>query len=298
MSDQSKIEWCDFTFNPWMGCTKVSAGCQFCYAEALMDTRYGKVEWGPSGTRKRTSPANWKKPLKWAREAFDMFGRKARVFCASLADVGEDRPELVPWRKDLSDLIEQTWDQIDWLLLTKRPENMARMFPTEVLERSHVGTSIENQAMVHERLIHLLRCPAAIRFLSVEPLLGPVDLISQFPWCRHHNEFEHSMNMDESSPCFKGQCDAHALIDWVIVGGESGTSARVCDLSWVESIREQCQYVGIPCFIKQLGSWAVEKHDGSTAPEHLRLKSIKGGDMTEWPESLRVREFPRKAVAT
>jgi protein gp37 len=128
MAENSNIEWTHHTFNPWIGCTKVSDGCKNCYAENLMDKRYGRVKWGPQGTRVRTSEANWKKPLKWNREA-EAKGERHRVFCASLADVFEDKPdqpEMEQWRLELLELIIKT-PYLDWLLLTKRPENVRGM---------------------------------------------------------------------------------------------------------------------------------------------------------------------------
>src|SRR6266404_3416295 len=124
MAENSKIEWCDHTFNPWIGCQKVSPGCDHCYAEAMMDKRYGRVKWGPHGERKRTSEDNWKKPLVWAKRAN---GHRPRVFCASLADWLDNR--VAPrWRSDLGRLIEDT-PELDWLLLTKRPENYEKLAP-------------------------------------------------------------------------------------------------------------------------------------------------------------------------
>lgn len=206
MAENSKIEWTDHTFNPWIGCAKVSPGCKNCYAETLMDQRYGRVKWGVNGTRSRTAPANWKQPLKWNREA-ERSGIRRRVFCASLADVFEDRPELVEWRADLFKLIDAT-PFLDWLLLTKRPENIGKMYAPMVLSdqkewnrannslpssglrfpdpipgvRRHnvwLGTSVENQATADERIPHLLKAAhlARFTFLSCEPLLGPVDLL-------------------------------------------------------------------------------------------------------------------------
>ena len=124
--DNSTIEWTDHTFNPWMGCDKVSPGCDLCYAETLMDTRWGKVEWGKDGTRVVTSDANWRKPLRWERNAaaFEAeHGRRQRVFCASLGDVFENREDLAAPRLRLLDLIRRT-PSLDWQLLTKRPKNV------------------------------------------------------------------------------------------------------------------------------------------------------------------------------
>lgn len=121
----SKIEWTDHTFNPWMGCQKVSAGCDHCYAETMMDKRFNKVEWGPHGERKRTSDQNWKAPLRWAKQANEL-GTRPRVFCASLADVWDNRAPS-EWRSELFHLIRAT-PELDWLLLTKRPENIRKMY--------------------------------------------------------------------------------------------------------------------------------------------------------------------------
>lgn len=241
MTENSKIEWTDHTFNPWIGCTKVSDGCKNCYAEQLMDKRYGKVEWGPQGTRLRTSAANWKLPFKWNRLAKGNKTR-ARVFCASLADVFEDRPELEQWRMDLFQLIDLT-PNLDWLLLTKRPENVLRMvrhdwigsgFPLNVW----LGTSVENQAAADERIPELLKIPARVRFLSMEPLLGPVDL----------NQWLLSEHGRRAIGAMPG-------IHWVIVGGESGPHARPMHPDWARSIRDQCQAAGVPFFFKQWGEW-------------------------------------------
>lgn len=258
MAENSKIEWTDHTFNPWMGCTKVSDGCKNCYAETLMDKRYGKVEWGPQGTRIRTSPANWRKPLAWNKQAAKE-GRRFRVFCASLADVFEikpDQPELDEWRVDLFGLIDKT-PNLDWLLLTKRPENIAKVYHgwhiTGIFETANwedwprniwIGTSVENQEQAEARIPHLLKVPAAVRFLSMEPLLGPVDLM---PWLNYVNETDDlGLAADGFSPDF----------NWVIVGGESGPNARPMHPEWARSLRDQCAAAGVPYFFKQWGQWA------------------------------------------
>lgn len=281
MSTITKIQWTDHTFNPWIGCTKVSDGCKFCYAENLMDKRWGKVEWGPNGTRVRTSSSNWNEPRKWNKAA-RIEGREHLVFCASLADVGEDRPELVPWREALEGLIVEC----DWLrfqLLTKRPENMPKLFHEHVLRRCWIGTSVEDQRSASERIPHLLRCPAMLRFLSCEPLLAPVDL---------------------RTGIYEGPPGAHLGtslqgIDWVIVGGESGREARACNVAWIKAIVEQCQQENVPVFVKQFGSHVIESADpGDDTPfdpdatVRIRLKDNKGGNPEEWPEHLRVRQFP------
>lgn len=262
--ENSKIEWTDHTFNPWIGCTKVSDGCKHCYAETLMDKRYGRVQWGPQGKRIRTSAANWKKPLKWNREAAAA-GQRARVFCASLADVFEDKPEVYTWREELFGLICDT-PHLDWLLLTKRPENVDDMFSEivapvrlgwEDFPNIWIGTSVENQKQADKRIPALLRIPAAVRFLSMEPLLGPVYLTSLM------NDGLCSLGTGYVN-CLKGFCfdasydgyydigDRVNKINWVIVGGESGVDARPMDVEWARSIRDQCREAGVPFFMKQM----------------------------------------------
>jgi protein gp37 len=144
MGENSKIEWCHHTFNPWIGCQHVSPGCDHCYAEALMDHRYGKVQWGPHGQRKRTSEGNWKQPHRWAKAARQS-GTRARVFCASLADWLDNKAPR-EWRSDLGTLIENT-PELDWLLLTKRPENYEKLAPWDLDEipPNGLGVTCEDQ---------------------------------------------------------------------------------------------------------------------------------------------------------
>lgn len=187
-----------------------------------------KVKWGPAGARVRTSPANWRQPLKWNQEA-RAAGNAENVFCASLADIYEDREELKPWRADLFDLIWATpW--LNWMILTKRPENVTRLTPARYQDGRFpgniwLGTSVENQAAADERIGNLGRVPARVHFLSMEPLLGAVEL--EFP----------------------------SVVDWVIVGGESGPDARPMHPAWVRSIRNKCRDYGCAFFFKQWGEW-------------------------------------------
>ena len=237
MAENSKIEWTDHTFNPWIGCTKVSDGCRFCYAENLMDTRYGRANWGKGKPRVQTSPANWKKPLAWNRQA-ERDGRRYRVFCASLADVFDFEVDDA-WRDRLFSLIEAT-PNLDWLLLTKRPENAKRYLAQRyggdpfvrggIPENIWIGTSVEDQKAAASRIPILLEIPAVVRFLSMEPLLGSVDL----------------------GPYLEGE----ARLDWVIVGGESGQHARPSHPEWFLSLRDQCVAAGVAFHFKQWGEWA------------------------------------------
>jgi protein gp37 len=224
----SKIEWTKHTFNPWIGCSKCSAGCDNCYACDMMDVRWKRALWGAAGTRLRTTPANWRNPLKWSKES-----ESARVFCASLADVFEnykgddsapDRPvSLDAWRHDLFDLIEKT-PNLEWLLLTKRPQNAAKFLRKRLPGNVWIGASVEDQKAADQRIPHLAGIPAKVRFLSCEPLLGPLDL----------------------RPHLTG-------VDWVIVGGESGKSPRPMDPIWVRDLRDQCVAAGVAFLFKQWG---------------------------------------------
>lgn len=263
MAEVTKIQWCDHTFNPWIGCTKVNEGCKFCYAETLMDTRYGRVKWGPQGTRSRTK--TWKDPLRWNRTAGQQ-NLRAKVFCASLADVFEDRAELAPWRSELWQLIDRC-QNLDWLLLTKRPENIRRMWEGPNRGNVWLGTSIANQANAEEWVPRLLGCTglAPILFLSVEPQIGPVDL-SRF---------------------FFPQPTIH----WVIVGGESRQGhgePRLFHVEWARRIVQQCREATVPCFVKQLGS------NCHLQGRRLPLQDLHGGNWTEWPADLRVRQCPER----
>lgn len=259
MGENSAIEWTDHTFNPWVGCTKVSEGCKNCYAETLMDDRFGRVKWGPAGTRQRTSASNWAKPKAWNRKA-QKEGRRYRVFCASLADVFEDRAELAPWRYDLFRLIEET-PRLDWLLLTKRPENVSDMIEEgtgfsdaemwlSVNKHVWIGTSVENQDAANKRIPELVRVPAAHRFLSMEPLLGSVDLTNI--------RLENGAYWDALSALGPGESLNAWAIEWVIVGGESGANARPMHPYWARSIRDQCVKYNVPFHFKQWGEWALK----------------------------------------
>ena len=273
MAENSKIEWTDHTFNPWIGCVKVSPGCDHCYAETLMDTRYGRVKWGVNGTRMRTSEANWRKPVSWNREAGKQ-GVRTRVFCASLADVFEDREELIPWRQQLFHLIGQT-PHLDWLVLTKRPENVLHFgfqqqlwWPNESFPHNvWIGTSVEDQRRADKRIPHLLRIPASIRFLSMEPLLGAVNLAEP----GHLN-------------CY-GMAGNIGKVNWVIVGGESGQGARPMHPAWAQSIRDQCQAASVPFFFKQWGEWSPGAFGGihSKKPAiYLTCDGLQSDDHSRW----------------
>jgi protein gp37 len=268
----SNIEWTDHTFNPWTGCAKVSPGCANCYAESWAK-RSGIVKW--NGPRRRTSASNWNQPHKWDREACagplpgDDPLRRPRVFCASLAD-WLDNEVPIEWLADLLALIHQT-PNLDWLLLTKRPQNwlprLEEVTHFAMFSKAHhallpflarwhpahdsaggvtgspippanvwIGTTVEDQTRADERIPHLLRIPARVRFLSCEPLLGHVDLAIGDPKHRTAESY-------------------HAEIHWVIAGGESGPGARPMHPEWARSLRDQCAAAGVAFHFKQWGEW-------------------------------------------
>ena len=319
MGEVTKIQWCDHTFNPWRGCAHAELvkghphpGCLNCYAEAMSHRNPASLgKWGDFGTRSD----QWKQPLKWNAKAKET-GERKRVFCASLADVFEGwhgpvhdhlgnvwcRPpsiyenqrenwnscDLETWqadhqgwhlvtlgdvRQELFRLIDST-PMLDWILLTKRPEYIQRFWPGEDIEDSALEnyrlrenawlvTSVSDQASANGLIPSLLdhRHLSPVLGISAEPLIGPINL----------------------RPFLK-------KLDWVIVGGESGPKARPCNLQWIRDIVKQCRDYSVPVFVKQLGSNVGYESEHAFPFE---TKDPKGGDPDEWPEDLRVREFPR-----
>jgi protein gp37 len=229
MAETSKIEWTDSTFNPWIGCTKVSPGCQHCYAE-LYSKRHGWAPWGRGKQRQHTGKDLWKQPIKWNQEAAQA-GKRRRVFCASLADVFDAE---VPdeWREELWALIRKT-PYLDWLILTKRPENFREMLPNDWGDgwpNVCLMTSVEDQLRTG-RIVHLIATPAKYRALSIEPLLGPVKLKPE--WL--------------------------ANLNWIIAGGESMGGARPMHPQWVRDLRDQCATANVRFFFKQWGCWTPDE---------------------------------------
>lgn len=225
MAENSHIEWTHHTFNPWIGCTKISAACDFCYADAWDQRGLHRLprRWGPHAARTRTSKSYWSTPLRWQKEARPS-GERKRVFCASLADVFDNHKSIkAEWRDDLWTLIQRCPD-LDWLMLTKRPQNIARFLPDDWGDGYHnvwLGATVENQKAA-DRLSALTEVPATVRFLSMEPLLGKVDLGSFID-----------------------------KIDWVITGGENGKDYRPVDPDWFRYLRDQCAEAGVPFLFKQ-----------------------------------------------
>lgn len=286
MGENSKIEWTDHTYNPWRGCRRVSAGCDHCYAER-QGKRNPKVlgNWGEGAERVLSADAYRELPYKWNKAA-KAEGVRRRVFALSLGDWLDDEVPPAFLFGLLSDIHDN--DALDWLLLTKRPENwrtrlstVLRYAPVEWISEwldgkapAHIwiGTSVENQAAADARILQLLQIPAALRFLSCEPLLGPVYLKQQNPdgfwppnapqpdvaWLRHKDW------PDDFDYWTTG-------VNWVIVGGESGPHARPLHPEWARSLRDQCQAAHVPFFFKQWGEWIPRKP----------LCELTTGDITE-----------------
>lgn len=326
MAENSKIEWTTHTFNPWRGCQKVSPGCANCYAEKMSKRNPSVLGvWGADGKRVAAAESAWREPLKWDRKAKEA-GERHRVFCASLADVFEDwngqvvdsegDPQFLDgyggWlsygeknkaeaagkepctlrdvRRRLSNLITAT-PNLDWLLLTKRPENALPMACDAWCKKvaGHVsqnegdgrhwdwpanvwlGTSVEDQQRADERIPHLLQVPAAVRFLSCEPLLGPL---------------EFSNVSKRSDAVFHFGKKALDGISWVIVGGESGPNARPMHPVWARSIRDQCQAAGVAFHFKQWGEW-IHSH-----PKELALSNGPVADF----HGLKIQRVGKKAA--
>ena len=276
MSENTKIEWADHTFNPWEGCQKVGPGCDHCYAETRNARFAGgtAVNWGPGAPRRRTSAANWKKPTAWNAAAADFFaahGRRQRVFCASLADVFDNAVDPA-WRVDLLELIAKT-PHLDWLLLTKRIGNAHAMLDAALEVMSHgltewaevpwpnvwIGATVVNQEEADRDIPKLLSVPAAHRFLSMEPLLGPVSFQGMFA------------NLTD----MRDATNALEELDWVIVGGESGQGARPMHPAWARTLRDQCAAAGVPFMFKQWGEFHPAcDHAPDSHKDNLEFASI------------------------
>jgi protein gp37 len=267
MGSNSSIEWTDHTFNPWLGCTNVSPGCDHCYAESW-SKRSGLVKWG-NHARRRTSEGYWRGPLVWNGHANE-FGRRhqrrQRVFCASLADVFDN--QVAPaWRADLFALIREC-RELDWLLLTKRPQNIRKMLPDDWgdgYSNVWLGMTAEDQMRFDQRWPHLSRVRSVIKFISYEPAIGPLRLPSLGPYP-----------------------------DWLISGGESGGGARLMHPQWARDLIEDCRRHGVAVFHKQWGRYEsnplVVEQGLSVKLAASRDQHGKGGGLVDG--SL-VRQFPK-----
>ena len=276
MAETTRIEWTDATWNPWSGCTRVSPGCDHCYAESL-SKRFGR----DFSTLRRASNATFYAPHKWKAPR--------KIFTCSMSDF---------FHRDAAPWLPQAWDLMrlatrhTFQVLTKRPGRAAAWWEhwrhdvnpadTPFVEwPAHIwlGTSVETQKYA-PRVDVLARVPAPVRFVSAEPLLGPLDLT-------HYLDRPHTCICTKPDGPHSIDCLADTKTSWVIIGGESGPGARPMDLDWALSLVSQCRAAGIPVFVKQLGAaWARKNKAG----DH------KGGNPAEWPSALRIRQFPLGAA--
>lgn len=351
MAEKTGIAWCDSTWNPWIGCTKVGPGCDGCYAAVSTPARSLGVVWGAGQPRMRTSAANWKKPIQWNARPFyecrdcgwrgetksncpscaaEVTTARRRVFCSSLADVFDNEVDPA-WRADLFDLIYNT-PNLDWLLLTKRIGNAAKLMPWDHKlaggppSNVWLGATIVNQEEADRDIPKLLATPAAKRFVSYEPALGPVDWSSYIYdsvgvlRCSQCGFFTNRTHEDRC-PNDGDLMGDFPRVEWIIVGGESaqpGHPARPFDIQWARDTVRQCRQAGVAVFVKQIGSrplgWCVvaDDHASPTCDNYesteqgqpcwsygsrcVYLKDRAGADPAEWPEDLRVREFPDAAA--
>lgn len=286
------IEWCDEVWNPTVGCSRVSAGCENCYAIAvarrnMAPAHRGLTKWrDPASTRPgsdwtgevRTLPERLEQPLRWRKPR--------RIFVNSMSDLFHPAVPL--------SFIAEVWgvmqqcERHTFLVLTKRPERAVAFFDwldeggeidyrSRPLPNVHLGVSAEDQATWDERVPLLFECPASVRWVSCEPLLGPID--PRTPW-------------------LEGKADRD--LEWIVIGGESGPGARPCDVEWIRGIMQRS--CNVPIFVKQLGAHFIDTKNAiggvrarppaEYGPLHRRLRDHKGGDMEEWPGDLRVREYP------
>jgi protein gp37 len=235
---------------------QVAPACRFCYAKAW-DKRYGGSSWGSKGERRMFGDKHWNRPLKWNRDA-ERAGEQVRVFCASMADVFEDHPALVEPRARLWDLIEAT-PALTWMLLTKRPENVAGMVPWGASWPRAVwlGTSAGTQKFADQRLPVLLQHPAAVRFVSAAPLLGPLNVTDYLrvacETCRGEGVVTVDGDLDYCYDCDQGYLPG---LQWVIAEGESGAKARPSHPTWFRDLRDQCEEAEVAFHFKQWGEWA------------------------------------------
>ncbi len=327
MSESTNIEWANHTGGPYFGCDPVSPGCVNCYALELAESRLEPLF---RRAYKAAGFADWETRPVWGRNATRVLSKgfwkdavRINKMHASRGTRGRWFPSMIDWLDempggiidregkklepaagmgDFMKLIHDT-PNLDWLLLTKRPENwgrrieecwkqfpiphpirvwLSRWFTGEPPANVWIGTSTEDQERADKRIPEMLKIPARLRFLSVEPLLGPI-------------EFSDVSKRGDAVE----QLGKRALegIDWVIVGGESGSKARPCNVDWIRSVARQCKAAGVPCFVKQLGANIIMEgpfgEDRELHEIQISTKHPKGGDIDEWPEDLRVREFPQ-----
>ena len=353
MSDKSNIAWTNSTWNPVTGCAKVSPGCKHCYAEREWPRFYGREEvavqltHGPIVDGRQITEIQGKRPFTHVvchEDRLDIplrWKRPRRIFVNSMSDLFHEKvPDAFI---DRVFAVMALAPRHTFQILTKRPERMLRWFDPGRDNREHavgeamraltqgkdpglpdwplpnvwIGVSVEDQGTANERIPLLLETPAAVRWVSAEPLLGPVDLdlagcIDGCGWvtpvpCNNDKDLKCPKCRAIVTRCGFGRSHRGIMrrrpLDWVVVGGESGPYARPMHSEWARSILRQCRDARIPVFIKQLGAaysdpkngivgHGLRVHPDGQALISLRLQHRAGADTSEWPEDLRVREFP------
>ena len=303
---KTSIEWTEATWNPIRGCSRVSEGCRNCYAEKFAyrfsgpgQPYEGLVRINAAGERKPEwngqvrfiekhllDPLKWKEPRRiFVNSMSDLFHENVpdewidRIFAVMalcpqhIFQVLTKRPERM--RKYLLGKSDKNHRAAVWMAMASFDEGLGMPCPEWPLPNVWLGVSVEDQDVLNKRVWTLLKTPAAVRFLSAEPLLGPLDL----------NAGE--LLIDKRLYRYT----IGRYLDWVIVGGESGPGARSCNLSWLKSIVDDCAAAKVPCFVKQLGAHPVQIPSKLIHPI-IDFQDRKGGDWSEWPDYLRVREFP------
>jgi protein gp37 len=282
VAEHTRIAWADGTFNSWWGCTRITKACKNCYAEA-QSRRFGESVWGDNAPRRFFGDKHWNEPIRWNRKA-EKEGVQRRIFAGSMCDVFEDRRDLFFPRMRLFRLVEDT-PFLTWMFCTKRPQNYHRLLPASWLggPRPNVWllATASDQDEFDTAANELIRVPAMVRGISVEPMLGPISRAQQWMqrgWFRspcpaHTKRFEL-----ECVDCIRQPTQDLPRINWVVVGGESGPGARPVQSSWVRALRDQCADTRTAFFFKQMGS---RGHKG------------KGAELTDIPEDLQIKEFPQ-----
>jgi protein gp37 len=356
MGDKSAIQWTDATWNPTVGCDRISPGCAHCYAKDLHDRRHKAFLAGKAMAPQYAQPfevlqllesrldvpLRTRKPTMFFvnsvsdlfhKDVPDAFIDKVFAVMALPTDEGRRVGTYKGYTHTFQVLTKRAQRMRDYVNAPDRKDAVARAASALVKERGGwwgtpyswplpnvwLGVSVENQHFADERIPLLLQTPAAVRFISAEPLLGPVDLRPKAPDAYAIlGKFYGTGTFDPTgmSPAADRVLNCFPRLDWVIVGGESGKDARPFDVAWARSIVQQCQAAGVACFVKQLGADPRDRNDAGfegdtprswpmdteTVDEcarsfqgdelRVRLRDRKGGDVSEWPENLRVRDFP------
>ncbi len=252
MGENTKLEWIHHTFNPWWGCEKVSQACKHCYAETWAK-RVGSKVWGADSERRFFTDKHWQQPIKWNHGA-GITKQRHRVFCASMADVFEDRRDLDPWRQRLAELILAT-PNLDWLLLTKRHDKVSQLMPWQQWPKNvWLGMTVEDQASANLRIPFLADIPVTLRFLSCEPLLESLDL---------------SLWLGD-------------VVDWIVTGGESSAKARPSHPVWFRSLRDQCIENKVAFHFRSWGHWSPDTPENPGRKKQYQLTNLRGDSQSMW----------------